>query len=146
MQGILSGFFHSSHCKLPCSHGSLAQVLMEQGTLSLQSAQGEYKPRGLAFHQEAMALACQERITARQIVGAASRHMATAVALRRHAWLRAAHICDDSRMRIEDLPFGGVGLFDTKTDEIPDNLQKRRKTARSYNTQYCYKPQCYQWC
>ena len=72
--------------------------------------------------------------------------MATAVALRRHARLHSAHIADDSCMCIEDLPFDAFGLFDNKTDEILDNLQKLRKAARSYNIQLYYRPHQYQWC
>ena len=76
-----------------------------------------------------MAFACQEQITACHVIEAASKHMATAIALHRHAWLRSAHISEDSCLRIEDLPFDGVGLFDDRMDEILDNLQKMRKIA-----------------
>ena len=125
--------------------GAYHRFLWNKALPSLQSAAGVYKARGLAFHQEAIALAHQDRIAARHVIKAASRHMVTAIALRRHAWLHSAHISDDSHMRIEDLPFDGVGLFDTKMDEILDNLQKMRKTARSYNSQSYYRPQHYQW-
>ena len=121
--------------------GAYHHFLWNKALPSLQLAQGKYKSRGLAFHQEAMAIACQERITARRVVEAALKHMTTAVTLQRHAWLRSAHISDDSCVRIEDLPLDGVGLFDTRTHEILDNLQKMRKTARSYNTQPYYRPQ-----
>ena len=101
--------------------GAYHRFLWNKALLSLQSAQGEYKSRGLTFHQEAMAVVRQERIIARHVIEAASKHMATAIALRRYAWLCSARILDDSYIRIEDLPFDGVGLFNTRTNEILDN-------------------------
>ena len=101
---------------------------------SLHSASGKYKSRGLAFHHEGMALARQERNMARHIIEVPSRHMATVIALRRHAWLRSAHTSNETHMRIEDLLFDSTGLFDEKNYDILDNLQKLEKTAKSYNT------------
>ena len=67
--------------------GAYHRYLWNKVLPSLQSSSGEYKAHGLAFHQEATALACQECITARHVIEGSSRHMATAVALHRHAWL-----------------------------------------------------------
>lgn len=92
----------------------------------------EHHPKCSSCHQEAMTLAHQEHIAARHIVDAASKQIPTSIALCRHSWLRSVSIPDDVRNKTEDLPFDGNSLFDGKTDEILDNLQKMRKTARSY--------------
>ena len=114
--------------------GAYHRRLWSQALPSLQSA-SYYKTRGLAYHQEAMALARQKRITARHIIDSSARQLVAAIALRRYAWLKSAQIPDDIRMQIEDLPFNGSGLFNDKTDDILENLQKFKKTAQSYNTQ-----------
>lgn len=84
----------------------------------------DIRPRPLAFHQEAMALAKHERIAAHHAADASAKQIATAIALRKYAWLRSATIPDDARMSIEDLPFDGSGLFDGKSDDILGELQK----------------------
>lgn len=98
-----------------------------------------------SYHQDAMTLARQERVVVHHIFDAASKQIATSISLWRHAWLRSATIPDDVRSRIEDLPFDGIGLFDTKTDEILDSLQKTRKIAHSYSSQG-YRPARQPWC
>ena len=54
--------------------GAYHRFLWNKALPSLQSASGEYKPRGLNFHQEATALAQQEQITVRHIMEAASKY------------------------------------------------------------------------
>ena len=100
--------------------------------------------RALNINLEASTLAKQQRIAVRHSADAASKAMATAVALRHHAWLRSDGITDDTRSRIEDLPFDGAGLLSEKTNEVMDNLHKIRKMAKSYSTQP-YRYQCPQW-
>ena len=56
--------------------------------------------------------------------------MVGAVTLRRHAWLCSSGLTKETHTRIEDLPFDGVGLFNAKTDEAMDNLQKARNMAK----------------
>lgn len=58
---------------------------------------------------------------------AASKQINTSTVLRRHACLRSASIPEDTRVRIEDLPFDSLDVFDGKTEEILDNLQKMRR-------------------
>ena len=111
--------------------GAYHQYLWNKALPTLQSATDEYKACSLIFPQEPMVLACQEHITAQHVIEAASKHMATAVALHRHTWLHSANISNDSCMGTEDLPFDGASLFYDKTDEILDNLQKVRKNSSS---------------
>lgn len=91
--------------------------------------------RGISLHQEALSLPKHERTATPHVADKASKQVATANSLRRHAWLRSTTIPDDARSCIEDLPFDGVGLFDANTDKILDGLQKFRKTACSYSYQ-----------
>lgn len=92
-----------------------------------------------------MSLAKQQCIAACHVIDAASKQQNTSIVLHRHAWLQSATIPEDARMHIEDLPFDGVGLFNGKTDDILNDLQKMRRTARSYNTQSSYRPYKQQW-
>ncbi|KAJ7335284.1 hypothetical protein JRQ81_013225 [Phrynocephalus forsythii] len=57
----------------------------------------EQKSKILSYHTEVMSLLDYEMITSCHIVDAASKQIATAVHLRRHAWLRTATITDDAR-------------------------------------------------
>ena len=66
--------------------GAYHHYLWNKALPSLKSASGEYKPCNLAY-KEAMALVSQEHITVRHVIEVSSRHMATAIAIRRHAWL-----------------------------------------------------------
>ncbi|KAL8188151.1 UNVERIFIED_CONTAM: hypothetical protein K2H54_062198 [Gekko kuhli] len=59
-----------------------------------------------------------------------SRILATGIALRRHAWLRTAHLPDDIKAKVEDLPFDGEGLFHTTTDQYLTSIDDSRKTAK----------------
>ena len=120
---------------LRVANGGLSSPPLEPGTPILEAAPKDISTQGLSCHQEAMGLAKQEQIVSRHVPDMASKQLATAVSLCRHAWLQSAGISDDVRTRIEDLPFDGIGLSDEKTDDILDNLLKLRKPARSYSTQ-----------
>ena len=50
--------------------------------------------------------------------------------LRRHVWLQSCNISDDSKAPTEDLPFDGVGLFNTQIHELMDDLYKKWMTAK----------------
>lgn len=93
-----------------------------------------------------MPLSKQEHIVARHVVDASSKQATTAIALRYHAWLRAATLPDDARLRIEDMPFDGVGLFNVKTDEVLKEHQQIKRTACSYSNQSGNRPFKQQWC
>ncbi|KAL8177421.1 UNVERIFIED_CONTAM: hypothetical protein K2H54_004478 [Gekko kuhli] len=64
--------------------------------------------------------------------------MATAVTLRRHAWLRSALLQTDIKQRTEDLPFDGCGLFHKTTDDALRDADESRRRARNLvvHTQY----------
>lgn len=96
-------------------------------------------PIVLGYYKEAMLLARQEMIAARHVINTASRQAAALITLQHQAWLCSASIPEDAQAQIEDLPFDGFGLFDSKTDDILENLQKYRKMAKSYSSQNTYR-------
>lgn len=87
-----------------------------------------------------MALSRQERIAARHVVDSSSRQLATSIVLRRHIWLCSTTLRDDLRLHIENMPFDGLGLFDVKTDTVLNEHQKMKKTAKTYSSQFSYRP------
>ncbi|KAJ7304996.1 hypothetical protein JRQ81_010744 [Phrynocephalus forsythii] len=96
-----------------------------------------------------MSLIDYQMLTSRYALDAASIQLATAVHLRRHAWLQTATIPDDARNQI-DSPFNGQGLFAPTTDEGLENLMKMRQTAKSYSnqgnsSQSSFRPATQQW-
>ena len=103
---------------------------MEQNPTYSSSRPSASKSEALNIYAEATTLAKQQRIASCYTADAASKVMATYIALRHHAWLRSAGI-SRYRSRIEDLPFDSTGLFNDKTDEVMNNLHKIRKTAHS---------------
>ena len=104
----------------------------------------EVRTAALNTHLEATTLAKQQRLASHHTADTASKSLASAIALRRHAWLWSARINDNARARIEDLSFDGVGLFNEKADKVMENLHKMRKTAHSYSIQQP-RYQCNQW-
>ncbi|KAJ7324845.1 hypothetical protein JRQ81_017865 [Phrynocephalus forsythii] len=107
----------------------------------LDALPDDLRDKATSYHAEALSLLDYETIAARHAADAASKQLAMAVFLRRHAWLRTANITDDARNRIEDSPFDGEGLFALSTDESLDNIQKMRRAAKSY-TYYGTSTQC----
>ncbi|XP_053143136.1 E2F-associated phosphoprotein isoform X1 [Hemicordylus capensis] len=96
----------------------------------------EYLPedkRKLAtgFQNEAFDLARQQICSTLHLGDCASRVMASAISLRRHAWLRSSGLDPETCSRIEDLPFNGDVLFGSRTNDIVKRAQKRRSTVRS---------------
>lgn len=81
----------------------------------------------LQLQSAGLAAAKQEIATSKHLLEAASKTLATAVALRRHSWLRSTHLQPDTKAVIEDLPFDGLGLFNAATDTT---LQERDKTIK----------------
>lgn len=76
--------------------------------------------------------AAKHNITvARHSLETAAKTLITAVALRRHSWLRATSLTQDTRLTIEDLPFDGVGLFHASTDSTLQEIDKNIKTSRT---------------
>ena len=45
----------------------------------------------------------------------------------RYAWLRSSGVPDESRRCIENLAFNGGGLFNTRTDDIMEDLIKKKE-------------------
>ncbi|KAJ7338113.1 hypothetical protein JRQ81_010695 [Phrynocephalus forsythii] len=60
--------------------------------------------------EEAFALAQQMR-SGRHTSNSATKSLGFAIAFRRHAWLRSTGLGDDTKTKIECLPFEGEGLF-----------------------------------
>lgn len=111
----------------------------------VNSLPDELHPKCTSYHLDAMTLVRQEQAAAHHTADAASKQITTSIALCRHAWLCSATTPDDTRGRIKDLLFDGVGLFDAKMDEILNELQKMRKTGRSYSSQNYYRSQRQPW-
>ncbi|KAJ7329295.1 hypothetical protein JRQ81_015469 [Phrynocephalus forsythii] len=95
----------------------------------LDSLPDNLRDKALSYHKEVLSLIDYATEAAHHAVDAASKQLATAVFLCRHAWLRTAMITDDARNRIEDSPFDGGGLFAYSTDESLDTILKMRRTA-----------------
>ena len=81
------------------------------------------------------------------MVDATAKSMATSVALQHFSWLRTAGLPEDSCARIEDPQFDGAGLFNAETDDILENVQKKRSAARRWGVypSYQQRPQQNQW-
>ncbi|XP_078233403.1 ubiquitin-conjugating enzyme E2 E2 isoform X1 [Pogona vitticeps] len=87
------------------------------------------------IHSQAISLAKYQRIAARHSAEAASKTLVTSISIRHHAWLKSSTISDDTKSRIEDLPFDSASLFNSTTDDTMEDFHKKRKTARSYSAQ-----------
>ncbi|KAF7245178.1 Kinesin-like protein KIF13A [Varanus komodoensis] len=98
---------HNVASTLPDHQGDLAKVLIK----------------------EAMQVAVQQLSTARHHVDTDSRALVSAVSLRRHAWLRNCNLPEETRRRIEEMPFDGSGLFHSRTDHKLEKLHESRLTA-----------------
>ena len=96
--------------------GTYEKHLWDRILPTLQTLSELLKTEALSTYAEANTLAKQQRQTVKHTTGTASKSLLTSIALRRHAWLRAANILDDTK--IEDLPFDAAGLFNSKTDDI----------------------------
>lgn len=110
-----------------------------------QALPNEVKTTATSLHKEAMSLSKQELIAARHLVDVSSRQATTAIALRRHAWLKATTLPEDAKTRIEEMPFDGIGLFNTKTDDILKEHQQMKRTAKSYAAPSTSRPFNTQW-
>lgn len=117
----------------------------------LDSIPEDHRAQARSLFDEGTLLASQQIRSSSHAMDAASRGLATAVVLRRYSWLRSAGLTDDARRRIEDLPFDGEGLFNSGTDDIMENLQKKKNTAKrlglnqsTQNRQQSYQPRPFQ--
>ena len=108
--------------------GTYQRQLWDKILLTLQVAPEAIRSKILNTYTEASTLAKQQRIATRHTADAA---MSTSIALRRHVWLCSSNILDDTKTQIEDLPFDATSLFNSKTDELMENIHKIRKTAHS---------------
>ncbi|XP_067420874.1 dynein axonemal heavy chain 14 [Emydura macquarii macquarii] len=62
---------------------------------------------------------------------AASRAIASAIAMRRASWLQSSGLSQEAQRTIQDLPFDGAGLFADSTDDKLHALKDSRATLRS---------------
>lgn len=69
--------------------------------------------------------------TLQHTVSCSSKLLSTAIALRRHAWLRSTFLRPDIQEVIESLPFDGEGLFHSTTDKVLTAIDESRKVAKS---------------
>ncbi|KAJ7303267.1 hypothetical protein JRQ81_012205 [Phrynocephalus forsythii] len=125
-----------------CAMEAYTRHLLTEILPVINSVPEEQKSKLTAFHAEVLSLIDYETIAAQHLADAASKQLATAIHLRRHAWLHTTNITDDARNRIEDFTFDGEGLFASTTDQSIDNLIKMRKNAKSISNQ---PQQPYRW-
>ena len=121
--------------------GAYQKHLWDKILPMLQTLPDPSKTDTLNVSEEAYTLTRQQKFAAKHKADTASK----SITVRRHAWLRMANILDDTKIKIEDLPFDAIGLFNSKTDEIVENIHKMRKTAKSYvpYQSYRYHKQAY---
>lgn len=87
--------------------------------------------KALQLQSDGLAAAKQEIASAKHSLETASKTLATAVALRRHSWLRSTNLQYDTRTVVEDLAFDGLGLFNAATDTTLQDREKSIKASRS---------------
>ena len=104
--------------------GAYQRQLWSKRLPILQAAPEETRAAVLNTHLEATTLAKQQCLASRHTADATSKAMTSAIALKRHAWLRSVGITDYARSHIEDLSFDSAGLFNEKKDEVIENLHK----------------------
>ncbi|KAL8190790.1 UNVERIFIED_CONTAM: hypothetical protein K2H54_061221 [Gekko kuhli] len=97
----------------------------------------------LAADQESHRVTKQLVANVRHYVSCFSRVMATAVALRRYAWLKTTALQPDVKQRIKDLPFDSCGLFHRTTDDALKDVDESCKWAKNLGiyTPYQQQPQ-----
>ena len=76
--------------------GAYHRQLWNKILLVLQAAPEEFRASALNTYLEATPLAKQQCLASRHMADAASKPLASAIALRQHAWLQSAGITDDS--------------------------------------------------
>ncbi|XP_067319635.1 uncharacterized protein C6orf132 homolog [Anolis sagrei] len=112
------------------------------------------QPLAKAFAQEALLLAKLQKDLAKNTADTSGKLIAGSVALRRHAWLRAAILSQSQRALIENLPMDEAGLFNPETDSQLEHSHKMKQTVYKYDQQpytyqrqrwgsYYYRPQFY---
>ncbi|KAF7248091.1 Rho guanine nucleotide exchange factor 5 [Varanus komodoensis] len=86
------------------------------------------------FTCKAMQLSIQQLNMARHHVDCDSRALVGAIALCHHAWLQLGSLPEETKRRVENMPFNGSGLFHAKTDDKLKNIHKVRLMARHTET------------
>ncbi|KAF7239601.1 A disintegrin and metalloproteinase with thrombospondin motifs 7 [Varanus komodoensis] len=81
------------------------------------------------FTKEAMQVVIQQLSMVRHHVDCDLRARVGAVALRRHAWLQNCNFLDETKHRIEIMPFDSSGLFNARTDHKFKTIHKSHVTA-----------------
>ncbi|KAJ7304165.1 hypothetical protein JRQ81_011695 [Phrynocephalus forsythii] len=113
--------------------GAYQRVLLDKLLPFLDLLPDSSKAEATAIYKEAMFVAAQQMLSARHASNCATRSLGAAVILRRHSWLRSTGLPEDIKGHIEYLPFEGEGLFHIKTDEIIQDLEKKRTIAKRLN-------------
>lgn len=89
----------------------------------------------LPLANEVSLVSKQQIGTFRHAVSYTSRALASSVAQCHHAWLSSTSLQPDIRLKIEDLPFDGAGLFNSATDETLSAVDDSRKKAKNLGLQ-----------
>ncbi|XP_067329499.1 uncharacterized protein [Anolis sagrei] len=93
------------------------------------------QPMAKAFAQEALLLSKLQKDLAKNTADTSGKLIAGAVALRRHAWLRASTLSPSARTLIEDLPMDQTGLFNPETDSQLKHSHEMKQTVTKYDQQ-----------
>ncbi|KAJ7345896.1 hypothetical protein JRQ81_001846 [Phrynocephalus forsythii] len=81
-----------------------------------------------------MTLAAQQMHSARHTSGCTTKILGSAIALRRHSWLRSIGQSDENKTQIEQMPFEGESLFHPTMNDLMEDHQKKtdhRKACQS---------------
>ena len=124
--------------------GAYQRFLWENISTFIESLPEDKKILAQTFQQESLSIAKQELLSTHHTVDA---RMAISIALLRFSCLRIAGLAEDTRARIEDIPFDGAGLSYAETDDMLENVQKKHSAARHWGVypSYQQRPQQNQW-
>lgn len=89
------------------------------------------RPKALHLQTDGLAAACQQVNTSKHIVESSAKTLVSAVALRRFALLRSTALPAETKTMILDLPFDGMGLFNSGTDTQLQRIDKSIKASRA---------------
>ncbi|KAJ7342034.1 hypothetical protein JRQ81_008429, partial [Phrynocephalus forsythii] len=113
--------------------GAYQRALLNKLQLLLEALPDTSTATAQPLMDEAFALAAQQMCSGRHASNSATKSLGFAIAFRRHAWLRSTGLGDNTKSKIECLPFEGEGLFHEKTDELMNDMHKSQNTAKCFN-------------
>ena len=104
--------------------GAYQKHLWDKIAPVLQSLPDPARAEALKVYEKANTLTRKQRFAAKHTADVASTSRLTAIAVRRHTWLRTANVLEDTITEVEEPPFDAAGLFNSEADETMDNIHK----------------------